>query len=128
MKSYMILKLNSGRHAVVEKRTHNVVAKADTREEAIKLLAEIKEKDKRQATERKEAKAKEEEKVAELKIAFTDGKINPHGTTPKGNTYDIWFNNGLTERSRYCYSLDINHKTVFTSGQIETVLKEIARN
>lgn len=47
MKSYIILKLNSGRWGIVEKRSTSVCGKYDTRDEAIKALVSLKEKDKK---------------------------------------------------------------------------------
>ena len=40
-----------------------------------------------------------------------------NGVTPSGKKFSFWINNGYTERSWHCYSLYIDGKTIFTSGE-----------
>lgn len=40
-----------------------------------------------------------------------------YGTTPSGKRFTILPNNGWTERSQHCYSVRIEHETIFTSGE-----------
>lgn len=47
------------------------------------------------------------------------------GTTPKGKYFTIDGNNGVTERSRYCFSVRVGGEQVFTSGQFYTAFKAI---
>lgn len=42
------------------------------------------------------------------------------GTTPKGNSFFIAANAGMTKRSWHCVTLTINGETIFTSGDIST--------
>lgn len=51
------------------------------------------------------------------------------GFTTNGLRYSIFWNNGITERSRHCYSMTIEGRgTVFTSGTLETVAEYILNN
>lgn len=51
------------------------------------------------------------------------------GLTTNGLRYNIYGNTGVTERSRNCYSMNIEGKgTVFTSGTLETVAEYIINN
>lgn len=40
-----------------------------------------------------------------------------NGITPSGKKFSFWINNGYTERSWHCYTLYIEGKTIFTSGE-----------
>lgn len=42
------------------------------------------------------------------------------GRTPKGKGFGLWINNGVTERSWHCYSLNIGGEGIFTSGEFST--------
>lgn len=42
------------------------------------------------------------------------------GRTPKGKGFALWINNGFTERSWHCYSLNIDGEGIFTSGEFRT--------
>lgn len=42
------------------------------------------------------------------------------GTTAQGKNFTMINNNGFTERSRHCYTLNINGETIFTSGDFST--------
>lgn len=51
------------------------------------------------------------------------------GYTTKGLHYSIFWNHGITERSKHCYSMIIEGRgTVFTSGTLETVAEYILNN
>lgn len=50
------------------------------------------------------------------------------GTTPKGKQFSIYGNNGFTERSRHCFSVIIDHKTVFTSGDFTLAYITVKNN
>ena len=43
-----------------------------------------------------------------------------NGTTANGKKFAMYINNGWTERSFYCYTLNIEGQTIFTSGTFET--------
>lgn len=47
------------------------------------------------------------------------------GTTPKGNHFSIYGNNGFTKRSLRCFTLYINGETIFTSGYFWRAYLEI---
>lgn len=52
-----------------------------------------------------------------------------HGVTTNGLWYGIYWNNGITDRSAHCYSMNIEGMgTVFTSGTLETVAQYILNN
>ena len=40
-----------------------------------------------------------------------------YGKTPQGKCFEIWGNNGITNRSLHCFSLRIDGETIFTSGE-----------
>lgn len=40
-----------------------------------------------------------------------------YGTTPKGEKFDIYGNNGFANRSMHCFTLRIGGRTIFTSGE-----------
>jgi hypothetical protein len=48
-----------------------------------------------------------------------------YGTTPAGKSFVIYDNNGITERSRHCFSLRIAGETIFTSGEFWRAYAEI---
>ena len=128
MRSYVTMKLKSGKWAVVEKRYMVVIAKADTREEIIEKLKAIKEADKKEATERKAHKEEVKKLSNEFMENLKDG-IPYRGMTKEGKRYAMYRNHGLEERSRHCFSLDIEGMgTVFTSGKIEKVVEYILNN
>lgn len=47
------------------------------------------------------------------------------GTTPKGKGFGLWINEGYTQRSWHCYSLNINGNGIFTSGEFKTAYRYI---
>lgn len=49
------------------------------------------------------------------------------GTTAKGKRFALYGNSGYTERSRHCYTLYIDKKMVFTSGDFSTAYSIIKR-
>ena len=50
---------------------------------------------------------------------------NCYGITPKGLPFAVYGNHGITERSRYCFTLQVNGETVFTSGEFWRAYMEI---
>lgn len=50
------------------------------------------------------------------------------GETPKGKFFRIEGNNGLTERSRHCFTLQIGADTIFTSGEFYRAYGVIKRS
>ena len=55
--------------------------------------------------------------------------ISKVGYTTNGLHYNIYWNNGFTDRSRHCYTMNIEGRgTVFTSGTLETVAEYIINN
>lgn len=76
--------------------------------------------------------ATEEEQKAMIKAMAEDMArrgFSKSGYTTKGLHYGIYWNNGVTERSRYCYTMYIEGKgMVFTSGTLETVAEYILKN
>ena len=73
-----------------------------------------------------------EEKKEMVKAMAADmmkNGVKTIGITTSGLNYRIYGNHGITERSRYCYSMDVEGRgTVFTSGTIETVAEYILNN
>ena len=45
------------------------------------------------------------------------------GSLKNGKTFDLYINEGYTERSEHCYTLYINREVIFTSGLFETAYK-----
>lgn len=45
------------------------------------------------------------------------------GSLKNGKTFDLYINDGYTERSEHCYTLYINREMIFTSGLFETAYK-----
>ena len=119
MAKYVVMKSRkSGRWLVVEKKYGYVAAKADTREDAVKRMAELKEEDKAKAESKKAHKNDTEKKVEKLVI----GKL---AEAPDGRMYHLDRNCGLTERSRYCYTLTVDGECIFTSGTVEAAAEYI---
>lgn len=68
----------------------------------------------------------EEEQKEWAKDGITlDGRYN--GKTPNGKPFGIWGNNGVTERSRHCFTLYIDREVIFTSGEFWRCYMEIKR-
>lgn len=96
-------------------------------EHRIATLSRNAEKVQRTVTARAEAISKEEAErraAEEIKRWADDGITVKHmtsnfivGETPKGEFFRIEGNNGFTERSRHCFTLQIGKETVFTSGE-----------
>ena len=63
-----------------------------------------------------------------LTISFTQQGVVKSGTTPNGKTFTWVPNIGLEERSRYCGTLSIDGKVVFTSGSVQKALEYILDN
>lgn len=57
---------------------------------------------------------------------LTDNHI--YGKTPKGKKFSIYSNNGLTDRSRHCFTLTIDGETIFTSGEFYRAYKAVKNN
>ena len=78
------------------------------------------------------ALATEDEKKAMIRAMAEDMEkrgIKKNGYTTNGLSYSIYWNEGITKRSRHCYSMNIEGKgTVFTSGTLETVAEYIINN
>ena len=122
MASYMIMRSQkTGRWLVKEKRYLTTVAKAETREEACKMLHELKEADRVKAKAKKESKEQTKVKAEGLVV----GKL---GKTKQGKTYLLEGNCGLEERSRHCYTLTIDGDCIFTSGTLEAAARYIENN
>jgi len=74
------------------------------------------------------------EKIAEksgieaLKMTLIQEGSRLRGYTPKGKAIEWTGNNGLEERSRYCGTLRIDGKTIFTSGTIAKSFEYIINN
>lgn len=123
MTKYMVIRGNTNWLIVASNRSvHTVVGKADSREEAIKKMEQIKAEAKQAAEMKKEIKAKAKEMADEIKKS---GGLMKYGKTPSGKHYVFYGNDGMTKRSRYCYTLRVDGETVFTSGEIETVIHYI---
>lgn len=110
MKTYISYKLNSGKWAVMEKRTNIIVAKFDTRKEAIKEIKRQKEIDKKISNERK-----------------VSGAILK-GYTRKGKEVTLIGNSSLELRSRKCYTLYIENECIFTRGTIQAAMEYMINN
>lgn len=76
--------------------------------------------------------ASEDERKAMIKAMAEDMEnrgFSKDGYTTNGLHYSIFWNRGITERSRHCYSMVIEGRgTVFTSGTLETVAEYILNN
>lgn len=48
-----------------------------------------------------------------------------HGITPNGKRFMIEGNNGWTDRSRHCFTLTVDGKTIFTSGEFWRAYNEV---
>lgn len=76
--------------------------------------------------------ATEEEKkqmIRDMAEELAKRGIKWSGYTTKGLHYSIEGNHGVTERSRYCWTMYMEgHGTVFTSGTLETVAEYILNN
>ena len=69
-------------------------------------------------------KLAEKEGLEILSLVLVDG----HGITASGKQA-VWIaNTGMTERSRYCGTLIIEGKTIFTSGTLIRAFKHLAEN
>lgn len=130
MKSYIILKLNSGRWGIVEKRSTSVCGKYDTRDEAIKALVSLKEKDKKEREEKKLLKKQTEEMIGFYKDKFTfeGSSVILRSKTKSGKDVVLYGNKGLELRSRKCYTLYINGECIFTSGTIQAAMEYMIKN
>lgn len=51
-----------------------------------------------------------------------------HGITASGKNWVLYLNNGITVRSRYCGTLNIDGETIFTSGKLDKVFEYIMNN
>ena len=51
-----------------------------------------------------------------------------YGITPSGKTFNIYGNNGFTDRSWHCFTLRINGETIFTSGEFWRAYAIIKKN
>ena len=51
-----------------------------------------------------------------------------YGVTPSGKTFNIYGNNGFTDRSWHCFTLRINGETIFTSGEFWRAYAIIKKN
>lgn len=49
------------------------------------------------------------------------------GTTKSGKSFIMYTNCGITERSRHCYTLNIDGETIFTSGEFYTAYAIVKR-
>ena len=93
-----------------EKRVAKAQEKVQVYYDDIAKIEDIKEKEKLMQ------KTFEEEKKewAKDRITLED---RYYGTTPKGNKFIIYGNNGITQRSFHCVTLRVNGETIFTSGE-----------
>lgn len=51
-----------------------------------------------------------------------------YGITPSGKTFNIYGNNGFSDRSWHCFTLRINGETIFTSGEFWRAYAIIKKN
>lgn len=58
-----------------------------------------------------------EQEQAEWKKDGITLKGRYYGITPNGKNFDIYGNNGISLRSRHCFTLRIDGETIFTSGE-----------
>lgn len=76
--------------------------------------------------------ANEDERKAMIKAMAEDMEkrgFKDSGYTTNGLQYSLLWNQGLTHRSKHCYTMYIEGKgTVFTSGTLETVAEYILNN
>lgn len=86
-------------------------------------------------TERISEEEAERRAAAEIKRWADDGITVKHmtsnyivGETPKGKFFRIEGNNGITERSLHCFTLQIGADTIFTSGEFYRAYAVIKRS
>lgn len=95
-------------------------------------LIEKKEKEISEASKKAAEIATKEERLEMVKgmiEQMTKAGIQINGYTTNGLRYGIEHNHGITDRSRYCYTMWVEGSgTVFTSGMIETVAEYILNN
>lgn len=127
MKTYTVTQLRSGRWAVVEKRYMVVVAKADSREEAVAMKAEIEKADAEKRASEKAKKAEIKKLTEDFKVELSNNAVQ-HGVTKSGKQYTLVGNNGMEKRSRYCYTLYIDGECVYTSGTLSKAVEYIVNN
>ena len=97
----------------VLKRIEKVSRRKEDSETAVKTAYE-----KKTAEEIERQKAEEIAEWAKDGITVEDMSSNfVYGKTPKGKKFCIYGNNGMTERSRHCFTLTIDGETIFTSGE-----------
>lgn len=60
-----------------------------------------------------------------LAMNFTQNGRTFQGVTAGGKKWILYGNNGWTERSRYCGTLTIDGKAIFTSGRLDKVFDYI---
>lgn len=63
-----------------------------------------------------------------LSLTYVDKGWIKSGVTPNQKKWVLEMNNGYCERSRYCGTLFIDDKAVFTSGRIEKAFEYILNN
>lgn len=130
MKSYTILQLNSGRYAVIDKKSLCVYSKHSTREEAVEQIKTLKESDKKALEEKRYLKIKVNEAIKENvdKFIFEGSNAILRSYTESGKTVTLISNCGLELRSRKCYTLYIDGEYIFTSGTIQAAMEYMIKN
>ncbi|MBO5959458.1 MAG: hypothetical protein J6Q65_04995 [Lentisphaeria bacterium] len=95
-------------------------------------LIEKKEREIAEASKKVSEIASKEERIAMIEGMIEQmmkSGIQINGYTTNGLRYGIEHNNGITDRSRHCFTMWIEGTgTVFTSGTIETVADYILHN
>ena len=104
-----------------EKRLSKAEAEVNAYREEINKIEDLK------AKEEFAKRTFEEEQKEWTKDGITlEGRY--YGTTPSGKTFNIYGNNGFTDRSWHCFTLRINGETIFTSGEFWRAYAIIKKN
>lgn len=75
------------------------------------------------------SKEERDEMIKAMAQDMAERGFEREGYTTNGLKYSIYGNSGWTERSRHCWSMNIEgHGCVFTSGTLETVAEYIINN
>lgn len=130
MKSYIVLRLSSGKWAIMEKRTTAILLKFDSRQEAIDELKRVKENDKKALEEKKALKKEIQDEIRKSvpKFVFEGSSAILRSHTKSGKKVTLIGNNGLELRSRKCYTLYIDSNCIFTSGTIQAAMEYMLKN
>lgn len=103
-----------------------------TKEDAVKGIESLSERINRRGQYNKQfdklVKVYEKSGEKALAMNYMDCGAIKKGTTPNGNNWVLEMNNGYTARSRYCGTLYINNKCIYTSGTVAKAFEYILNN